>query len=88
MTQHEKWKQLLPRGVFTQQAEAEAEAEANNGEDVHFSRCHASRVLCGWGVTALAEPYKNWLLALASQSIYPHRLPKTGSTVGTPKALV
>ncbi len=35
MTQRQKWKQLLPRGVFTQQAEA----EANNGEDVHFSRC-------------------------------------------------
>ena len=48
MRQREKWKQLLPRGVFTQQAEAEA--EASNGEDVHFSRCDASRVLCGWGV--------------------------------------
>ncbi len=46
--QCEKWKQLLPKGVFTQQAEAEA--EANKGEDVHFSRCDASRVLCGWGV--------------------------------------
>ena len=46
----------LPRRLFTQQAEAEA--EANNGEDVHFSRCDASRVLCGWGVTRLgtADP--------------------------------
>ncbi len=45
MTQREKWTQLLPRGVFIQQAEAEA-------GDVHFSRCNASRVLCGWGVRA------------------------------------
>ncbi len=51
MTQREKWKQLLLRRVFTQQAEVEA--EANNGGDVHFLRCNASRVLCGWGVTVL-----------------------------------
>ena len=37
----------MPRSVFTQKAEAEA--EANNGEDVHFSPCDASRVLCGMG---------------------------------------
>ena len=45
--QHKKWKQLLPRRVFTQKAEAVA--RANNGGDVYFSRCDASRILCGWG---------------------------------------
>ena len=38
--QCQKWKQLLPWSVFTQQAEAAA--EANNGEDGHFSRCNAT----------------------------------------------
>ena len=56
-SQHEKWKQLLPRGVFTHQAEAEA--EANNGGDVHFLHCNASRILCGWGVRPTPPPPTN-----------------------------
>ena len=44
VTQREKWKQLLPRRAFAQKAEAAV--EANNGGDVHFSCCDASRILC------------------------------------------
>ena len=47
MTQHNKWKHLLPSSVFTYSAAGAA--KANNGGDTHFSRCDASRVLCGWG---------------------------------------
>ena len=40
-------RKMETRRVFTQKAEAAA--EAHNGADVHFSRCDASPVLCGWG---------------------------------------
>ncbi len=44
----QKWKQLLPRSVFKQQAEAAAERQWKR---CPFSvSCHVSCALCGWGV--------------------------------------
>ncbi len=57
-------------GCFTQKAEAAA--DANNGEDVHFLHCDASRVLCGWGLTLTNNPNNDLYKRLLAKRIFLH----------------
>ena len=51
VTQCNKWKQLLPRRVFTHGAAAQRSANNGKVSIFHVATPHASRVLCGQGLS-------------------------------------
>ena len=71
VTQCNKWKQLLPRRIFVQQAAAD-----------HFSRCDTSRILCGWGVNSDEAALVGWQKAENKSFADSAQRPREGQVEG------